>query len=41
MYSHHVNDKLIKVPIFSELNGGRIQGGKGAWTTPAPVSRSS
>ena len=29
MYSHHVNGKLIKVPIFSELNGGRIQGGKG------------
>ena len=29
MYSHHVNGKLVKVPIFSQLNGGRIQGGKG------------
>jgi arylsulfatase A len=29
MYSHHLNGKLVKVPIFSQLNGGRIQGGKG------------
>ena len=30
MYSHHLNGKLVKVPIFSQLNGGRIQGGTDA-----------
>ena len=29
MISHHVNGKLIRVPVFSQLNGRRIQGGKG------------
>ncbi len=29
MISHHVNGKLIRVPVFSHLNGKRIQGGKG------------
>ena len=29
MISHHVNGKLIRVPVFSHLNGRRIQGGKG------------
>ncbi|MDP7050352.1 MAG: sulfatase-like hydrolase/transferase [Verrucomicrobiota bacterium] len=27
--SHHENGKLIRVPVFSKLNGKRIQGGKG------------
>jgi len=29
MISHHVNGKLIRMPVFSQLNGKRIQGGKG------------
>ena len=29
MISHHVNGKLIRVPVFSQLAGRRIQGGKG------------